>query len=79
MTDIDWKWFVGSSEDDDEMAVAYSREEAIAFGKNMMDGDAFYIVEACFSKKHARQLDNGLRETAPFKCVRNAEWINYDL
>lgn len=72
----DWRWYVGSDTDDDEMMDSGTRDQAIADGRRQFEkGHSFYIVEARMRVADEKAMGSGRRDTAPFAETRNGEWI----
>lgn len=74
----EWRWYCGTSEDDDEMADCGTRADAIAFGlaEHRMGGPRlFWIVEARMTIADEKAMGDGKRDTAPFADTRNGQWV----
>ena len=72
----EWRWYLGSSEDDDEMMDCGTRESAISDGQGQSEGgEAFYIVEARMRVADEKAMARGDIDTAPFVETRDGEWI----
>ena len=72
----DWRWYLGTDEQDDEMMDCGTREHAIADGRRQFKkGQPFYIVEARMRVSDEKAMERGEADSALFEESRNGEWI----
>lgn len=72
----DWRWYLGTAEDDDEMGDYGTRDRAIEVGlREYKRGESFWIVEARMTIADEGAMGNGDADSAPFADSRNGVWI----
>ena len=73
----DWRWYYGSSDDDDEMCDCGTRENAIRDGlREYRRGETFWLVEARMTIADEEAMGRGELDSAPFAETRNGVWVS---